>query len=471
MPCKRPSLTRAGWLNDSEIVCLKSTPFTLVGTPEIWFLSWKISFRSRNRAKMTSLDTIIWMKRGLILSILAFVLLGLMTQRTTAQTVSSRLLVQPGDSWAALAVRFQVNAATLRQLNPHINPTRQPTIGTELILPETAVEQSGHFLRQQGGLLATAVAHNISPWLIAIRNNRPSPHHPAPYQPIFVSALNITPRELPIGFSTLELSQLVGIPGQAIGFRAEMVEQQTVTAVLDNNALDVFANGRYLVGLTGTGAFFGTQQPELTIQVGNAPPWRQPWQFRDPDAWEYQQLTLTGTAAQIDQQFIAEERERLFAIWEQNSGPAQWQNSFQLPINNYLEISSVFGVRRSYNGGPYRSYHEGVDFAAYGGTPVLAPASGTVVVAEFLYVRGGAVIIDHGLGIYSGYYHLSSLAVAPGDLVTPGQIIGEVGTTGLSTGNHLHWDLLVDAVWVDAEAWLEQDMACWILAGLKRPCE
>ena len=226
-----------------------------------------------------------------------------------------------------------------------------------------------------------------------------------------------------------------------------------------------------LIGLTGTGAFFGTHQSVLRIQVGNAPPWEQPWQFRDPANWAYQELTLTGTAAQIDQQSIEEERARLFEIWEKNSGAAQWHAPFQLPINNFLTISSTFGARRSYNGGPYRTYHEGVDFAAYGGTPVLAPAGGTVVVAEFLYVRGGAVIIDHGLGIYTGFYHLSSLAVVPGDVVTPGQIIGEVGTTGLSTGNHLHWDLLVDGVWVDAQAWLAQGMDCWILAGLNQPCE
>jgi murein DD-endopeptidase MepM/ murein hydrolase activator NlpD len=280
-----------------------------------------------------------------------------------------------------------------------------------------------------------------------------------------------TPRDLPAGFSRLELSQTVGVPGQAVGFRAEIEPELDVTAVLGDNEMDLLANQRYLIGLTGTGAFFGTQQPLLQIQVGGAVPWEQPWQFRDPADWEYQELTLTGTAAEIDQQSIEEERERLFAIWEQNSGIAQWNTPFQLPINNFLTISSTFGVRRSYNGGPYRSYHEGVDFAAYGGTPVLAPASGTVVVSEFLYVRGGAVIIDHGLGIYTGFYHMSSLAVAPGDVVTSGQIVGEVGTTGLSTGNHLHWDLLVDSVWVDAQAWLDQRMDCWILAGLNQACE
>ncbi|MEZ4592275.1 MAG: M23 family metallopeptidase [Chloroflexota bacterium] len=410
------------------------------------------------------------MKRWLAFSLLLILGFGLMTQRVAAQTA---VLIQPGDSWAALAVRFQVDKAALHGLNPQMNPQRQPTIGTELILPETAVPQTGIFLRPWGNLLATAVSHNRSPWTIALRNSQPNPHRPALYQPIFIPAAEGTPRELPAGFNTLEVSQLVGVPGQAIGLRGEMESEDVggVTAVLGNNEMDVFSNDGYLVGLTGTGAFFGTQQPELSIQVGAAPPWRQPWQFRDPTSWEFQQLTLTGTAAEIDQESIAEERARLFEIWEQNSGPAQWDAPFQLPINSFLEISSTFGARRSYNGGPYRTYHEGVDFAAYGGTPVLAPAGGTVVVAEFLYVRGGAVIIDHGLGIYSGFYHMSSIAVAPGDVVTPGQIVGEVGTTGLSTGNHLHWDLLVDATWIDAQAWLDQGMDCWILDGLKRPCE
>ncbi|GJM41307.1 MAG: hypothetical protein DHS20C20_15890 [Ardenticatenaceae bacterium] len=408
------------------------------------------------------------MKRWLPLSFLLILLLPLMTQRANAETT---LLVHPGDSWAALAVRFQVESYSLHELNPQMNPSRQPTIGTELIFPETAVSQSGYFLRPWGNLLETAVAHNAAPWSIALSNQQSSPHLPKLLRATLVPAENVTPRELPPGFATLELSGMVGVPGQAVGVRADLVGEGVVTAVLGNNQMDLFASENQLVAVTGTGAFFGTQQPELTIQVGNAQPWRQPWQFRDATDWEFQQLTLTGTAAQIDQQSIAEERARLFEIWEQNSGPAQWQAPFQLPISNYLEISSPFGVRRSYNGGPYRSYHEGVDFAAYGGTPVLAPAAGTVVVAEFLYVRGGAVILDHGLGIYTGFYHLSSLAVAPGDVVTPGQIVGEVGTTGLSTGNHLHWDLLVDGIWVDAQGWLAQGMDCWILEGLKRPCE
>jgi murein DD-endopeptidase MepM/ murein hydrolase activator NlpD len=189
-----------------------------------------------------------------------------------------------------------------------------------------------------------------------------------------------------------------------------------------------------------------------------------------PGEWTFDQVTLTGEAAAIDAESRRLERERLFILWSQATAVPQWTAPFQLPIESYLEISSEYGARRSYNGGPFSTYHEGLDFSAYGGTPVYAPAAGTVVVAERLYVRGGAVIIDHGLGIYSGFYHLSEVVAEVGQKVETGQLLGNVGTTGFSSGNHLHWDLLVDGIWVSPAAWLEQDMACWILEGWGMPC-
>ena len=99
--------------------------------------------------------------------------------------------------------------------------------------------------------------------------------------------------------------------------------------------------------------------------------------------------------------------------------------------------------------------HEGEDLSAAAGTPVSAPAAGTVVLAEPLFVRGNAVVLDHGQGVYSGYWHLSELAVTVGERVTVGQRLGAVGSTGLSTGAHLHWELHVAGVAVDPLQWVE----------------
>ena len=79
----------------------------------------------------------------------------------------------------------------------------------------------------------------------------------------------------------------------------------------------------------------------------------------------------------------------------------------------------------------------------------MAPADGVVALAEPLHIRGNAVILDHGRGIFTGYWHLSEFRVKPGQIVKRGDILGLVGNTGLSTGAHLHWEMRIDGVAVD----------------------
>ena len=77
-----------------------------------------------------------------------------------------------------------------------------------------------------------------------------------------------------------------------------------------------------------------------------------------------------------------------------------------------------------------------------------------MVLAEPLQVRGNAVLIDHGGGVFSGYWHLTDITVSAGQAVQAGDLLGHVGTTGLSTGNHLHWELRVNGFAVDPMQWL-----------------
>ena len=113
-------------------------------------------------------------------------------------------------------------------------------------------------------------------------------------------------------------------------------------------------------------------------------------------------------------------------------------------------ITSPFGIIRSYNGRGYRTYHTGIDIGGNpSGTPVTAPLGGEVLCAEDFYGRGLTVILDHGYGVKSLYYHLDRLAVTAGDEVVQGDILGDVGTTGFSTGPHLHWEVRVNNIPVD----------------------
>jgi murein DD-endopeptidase MepM/ murein hydrolase activator NlpD len=131
-----------------------------------------------------------------------------------------------------------------------------------------------------------------------------------------------------------------------------------------------------------------------------------------------------------------------------------WAGPFIVPAEG--PITSQFGTRRSYNGGPATSYHEGIDYDAPPGASVLAANEGQVALAEPLSVRGKAVIIDHGLGIHSGYYHLSDINVREGQLVKKGDVVGKVGDTGLATGPHLHWEIRVNGINVDPAQWTWQ---------------
>ena len=120
-------------------------------------------------------------------------------------------------------------------------------------------------------------------------------------------------------------------------------------------------------------------------------------------------------------------------------------------------VTSRFGTLRSYNQGPYDRIHNGVDFAAATGTPVQAAADGLVVLATELNVRGRSIILDHGLGVYTGYWHLSEMHVTVGDFVRAGADIAEVGNSGRSTGAHLHWQLWVNGIAVEPLQWLRSD--------------
>lgn len=382
-----------------------------------------------------------------------------------------RHVVEPGDTWPALSWRYGMTVAELQSANPHPNRRRQPVIGDIVLIPASAGEPSKGELVHPGsdGLLALALRHNANPWQLAQLNGLTHPFQPLFSRPIYIPGGDTPPRDLPAGFHALQLSHVPAQPGQALALRATVRGVVTATAEVNGISMDTFLNGQRLVGVGGTGAFLEPGPLPLTIRSNDGSFWSQPWRFV-PGTWDFDQITLTGAAAEIDQEAIAAERARLFELWSVVTPRPQWNRRFRLPLDTFLSFSSTYGARRSYNGGPYSTYHEGVDFSAYAGTPVYAGGGGEVVLAEELYVRGGAVIIDHGLGIYSGYYHMSEVHARPGQVVAPGDLIGEVGTSGLSTGNHLHWDLLVAETWVDAAVWHEQDLACWILAGWGTPC-
>ncbi len=143
---------------------------------------------------------------------------------------------------------------------------------------------------------------------------------------------------------------------------------------------------------------------------------------------------------------IREESRKTKEIFAAESPSRLWDGPFLAPVSG--PANSSFGKRSILNGQP-RSPHSGTDFSGATGTPVKAPHSGKVVLVGDRYYSGNTVILDHGLGLYSYFAHLSRALVSEGQMLEQGDILGEIGATGRVTGPHLHWSVRLKRTRVD----------------------
>jgi len=280
---------------------------------------------------------------------------------------------------------------------------------------------------------------------------------------------------LPEPFSAIQLSSLTPLQGQAWTVRVEAHRPITLTGAFDGHSLlwvpergagadpaaywalgavhALAAPGPHPLVLEATDAFGlqGRVSIDISVQAGT---------------FDTTRIYLSSSTSELlDPQLVQSEAEELAAIWVQGGADPLWEGQFSRPLRPMWPVSSDFGQRRAYNDGPVSSYHAGVDFSAKRGALVLAPAAGRVVLAEPLTVRGNAVILDHGAGVHTGYWHLWQIFVADGDEIQKGDVLARVGNTGLSTGAHLHWELRVGDVAVDPLQWTLEAMPRTLLTG------
>ncbi len=150
---------------------------------------------------------------------------------------------------------------------------------------------------------------------------------------------------------------------------------------------------------------------------------------------------------------IKRERRRLGEILATWTNRARIDTDFHLPVRGRL--GSPFGLRRFFNGEP-RHPHSGLDLIAPKGTPIQAPAAGTVIATGDFFFTGNAVFLDHGQGLISAYFHLDRIDVQTGQAVQRGEVLGSVGATGRVTGPHLHMNVYLNRTKVDPELFLRR---------------
>ena len=167
--------------------------------------------------------------------------------------------------------------------------------------------------------------------------------------------------------------------------------------------------------------------------------------------YKKEKITITDTSKvrpnKAQQKRVADELNEANAIYRTYSTERLWSEPFALPMQSV--ITSHYGNARVFNG-ELRSYHAGTDFRAVIGTPIKAINDGIVALSKERFMSGNSVIISHGEGIYSAYFHCSELKVAVGERVKKGQIIALSGDTGRVSGAHLHFSMMVQGVSVDS---------------------
>ena len=166
--------------------------------------------------------------------------------------------------------------------------------------------------------------------------------------------------------------------------------------------------------------------------------------------WTVDSLVFTASQTEtfLDPKVVATENAMLAKLYKTLSPVKLWDKAWQTPTNGGL--TARFGEQRSINGSAPSGHHGGTDLGSPEGTPVYATNRGKVLMAQQMQLRGNMVIVDHGGGVLSGYGHMADFAVVEGQMVEAGDLIGHVGNTGLSTGAHLHWEMSINGVLVDA---------------------
>jgi murein DD-endopeptidase MepM/ murein hydrolase activator NlpD len=219
----------------------------------------------------------------------------------------------------------------------------------------------------------------------------------------------------------------------------------------DRRVLTVVDGGRYkaIVGFA-----LATEPGKYDLAIKSADGTRTIPLNVTPKKYREQKLTVPEKQVNLspeNEARVAAEQKRMRAVFDAPSDVVPATLALTAPVNG--PRSSSFGLRRVFNG-QSRNPHSGMDIAAGAGTPILAPADGTVVDVGSYFFNGNNVIVDHGGGFVTMYCHLSAFAVKIGDMVKTGQVIGKVGATGRVTGPHLHFGVMLNGSFVDPALFL-----------------
>ena len=253
----------------------------------------------------------------------------------------------------------------------------------------------------------------------------------------------VQPREVLQGSSFIVAADAPGAGFASVAFGGEILTMQRegsrFFAILGLDALTPIGPIPIIISVAD-GAGNPVLRRETIIDVQDA-------------QWQTEVVQLDDeNRALLDPAVLREDNETRAPFLRGHTSDRFWDDIFDPPAAGV--ITSGYGLLRSYNFRPPSEYHGGLDFAGDNGDTVIAPSGGIVLWGGQTQRRGNGLIIDHGAGVTSGFYHLSDFVVTPGQVVRAGDFIARMGATGLATGPHLHWEVAVQGVTVNPVQWI-----------------
>ncbi len=312
-------------------------------------------------------------------------------------------------------------------------------------------------LQPGSSTLETAIHVGVSPWALVENNHLLGSWDVLPGERLF-TGYSIEGNETEQQHSrSISINNLPLIQGETLQISIIASEPLTARGTFNGQPLHFFSDGdlRYfsfcgIHALAEPGAY-----PMEIITTDNAGRTEHFEQLVLVSPGFYGHQTVYVSAESLDDDVIAQEDAYVTPILLNITPDRLWEGQFQYPIDEPC-VNSLFGLRRTYNDGLLNFYHSGMDFAVCApNLNIYAPATGKVIMAEELIVRGNAILIDHGWGIVSGYWHLSEFNVSVGDTVQPGDLLGLIGNTGRSAGPHLHFEIIINGIPVNPQTWLD----------------
>ena len=375
-----------------------------------------------------------------------------------------RYRAQAGESLHSIALRFDVSVHELAALNNISHPWRVYA-GQDLMIVsnrgETGRTDITYYTVQNGDNIFRIAAQFNTPvaTLLALNGwERVAPLW-AGQRIIVQGQRDGNLLDLPQPLTDLRVTALPAFQGETISLHFTTSQAITPTLLFMGRPVQVaHIDDTHYIAMLGihTLANPGVYEIDLTLALPDGSTLRYPVHFQVL-AWDYDSEAIPMSPEQqalLDNGIMQSEQEMINTIMSQFTPQKYFAGLMSLPYNG--NITSDFGTRRTYGENTSLTFHSGTDFGGAPGASITAPASGTVVLAQSLQVRGNAVIIDHGWGVYSGYWHQTEFFVQEGQYIQQGQIIGTIGSTGLSTGPHLHWELWVSGVQVNPLQWTRE---------------